>query len=63
MFAQVVIDDEHIFAPVHKVLAHGAAGIGGDVLHRRLLRGCGGDHNGVFHGAVHLEIMDDLGHR
>ena len=63
MLTQVIIDNEHVLALIHEILAHGAAGIGGDVLHGRLLRSRGGDHNGVLHGPAQLKIMDNLGHR
>ena len=50
-------------ARVAEVLAHGAAGIGRDVLQRRRLRGRRDDHGGVGHGPRVLEDLHHLGHR
>ena len=35
LLRQVVVDDEGVLAVLHPVLAHGAAGVGGEVLERR----------------------------
>ena len=35
LLGQVVVDDEGVLAVVHPVLAHGAAGVGGEVLEQR----------------------------
>src|SRR5690606_3001960 len=50
-----------VFAAVHEVLAHGAARVRGDVLHRGRLGRGGGDHNGVLERAVLLEAAHDVG--
>jgi hypothetical protein len=34
LLGQIVINDQGVFAVVHEVLAHGAAGVGRQVLHR-----------------------------
>ena len=61
LLGQVVIDDQRVLAAVAEVLAHGAAGIGRDVLHRRRLGGGGGDDDGVGHGAVFFELAHHVG--
>src|SRR5262249_60672345 len=38
LLREVVVDDERVLAAVAEVLTHGAARVGRDVLHRRLLR-------------------------
>ena len=43
-----------------EVLAHRAAGVGGDVLERRRVGGAGRDDDRVLHRAVVLERLDDL---
>src|SRR3546814_16505521 len=55
LLGQIVIDDHGMHAVVAEELAHGAAGIGRQVLQRRRLRGGGGDDDGVFHRAGFLE--------
>ncbi|OPZ59183.1 MAG: hypothetical protein BWY87_01135 [Deltaproteobacteria bacterium ADurb.Bin510] len=65
LFAQVVVEAHGVFLVVAEVFAHGAAGIGGDVLERGGLLGGGGDDDGVVHGVVLLEGFDqghDAGH-
>ena len=62
VLAQVVIDHQHVFPLMHEVLAHGTAGIGGDVLHRRQFGSGGGYHNGIIHSAAYGKIADDLRH-
>ena len=39
LLAQIVVNDQHILPLIHKVFADGSAGIGGDIEHRRRLRG------------------------
>jgi hypothetical protein len=61
LLRQVVVDDEGVLAVVHPVLAHGAAGVGGEVLERRG-SDAGADHDDrVLHGAVLGEGVDGLG--
>ena len=49
LFGQVVIDDQCIFTAIPEVLAHGAACIGGDVLHGRRVGSTCGYNDGVIH--------------
>ena len=39
LLGQVVIDDQHMAALIHEILADGRAGIGRDIEHGRRLRG------------------------
>ena len=63
MLGEVVVDAERVALGVAEVLAHRAAGVGGDVLQRRRLRGRGHDDGGVGHGAGVLEHLHHLGDR
>lgn len=49
-------------AVVSEVLSDGASGIGGQELERGCLRGSSSHDNGVPHGVVVLECLDDVGH-
>ena len=49
VLGQVIVDHQHIFALVHKMLGHRAAGVRGEVLERGRIRRPGGDHDGVAH--------------
>ena len=62
VLTQVVIDDQHVLALVHEIFAHGTASIGGDILQRRHFRSCGGNDNGIVHGAGFLQGFHQLGH-
>src|SRR6266404_2805022 len=62
LFRQIVIDDDGMHAVVSEELAHGAAGIGRQELQRGGLGRRGGHHDGMFHGAVVFQGLDDLGH-
>ncbi len=61
LLGKVVVNAEGRLALPHEIFGHGAAGVGGDVLHRGGIGGAGDDHGGVFHRAVALEHVDDLG--
>jgi len=50
LLGQVVEDDEGVLAAVAEELAHGAAGVGGEVLEGRGVRGGGRHDDRVFHG-------------
>ena len=52
LLRQVVVDGEGVLAVLHPVLAHGAAGVGGQVLERRRVGRTGHDHDRVVEGAV-----------
>ena len=60
VLGEVVVDDEGVLAGVAEVLAHGGGGEGREVLHRRGLGRSGGDDDGVGHGAMLFEGLDDL---
>ena len=61
LLGQVVIDDQGVLAAVAEVLAHGAAGVGRDVLHGGGLGGRGGHDDRVRHRAVLFELAHDVG--
>ena len=61
LLGQIVIGDERVHAVVAEIFAHGAAGEGREILHRRGVRGGGGDHDRVGERAVVLEHLDELG--
>ncbi len=61
LLGQVVVDNQGVFALVAKVFAHGAAGVGGDVLHGGGVRGARGHDDGVVHGAMLFELALDPG--
>ena len=62
MLRQIVVDDERLAAAVHERLAHGAAGVGRQILHRRGVRGVRGNDYRVVHGAVLFEGCLDRRH-
>ncbi len=61
VLAQIVIDDERVFALPHEVLAHCAAREWGEVPQRRRVLSRNGHDDGVLHRAFLLEHVDDLG--
>jgi hypothetical protein len=63
LLGQVVEHDEDVLALVHPVLADGRAGVRGEVLEARGVRGRRGDDGGVLHGARLLERAADGGDR
>src|SRR6201998_1846416 len=60
LLRQVVIDDNGVHAVVAEVLAHGAAGEGGDVLHWRRIGSGRGDDDGVFQRALLFQHLHEL---
>ncbi len=62
VLGQVVVDDQRLLALLHELLAHGAAGIGGDILQRGRLGSRGDDDDGVLHGVVLFQRGHHLGH-
>src|SRR5690606_20907132 len=56
LLGEVVVNDQGVFAAVAEVFAHGAAGVGGQVLHGGRVGGRGSHYDGVFHGAVLFEL-------
>ncbi len=63
LLGKVVVDDQGVLAVVHEGLGHGATGIGGDVLQGSGIVGGSHHHDGVVHGAVLFQSLDDAGHR
>ena len=57
----LLVDDDGVLAVVTEPLANGAAGERSKVLERSGLGGSGGDNDGVLHGVVLLESLDELG--
>ena len=60
MLAEVVVDDQHVLALLHEILAHRAAGVRRDVLKRSQLRGRRGNDDGVVHRARAFQRGDEL---
>ena len=61
LLGQVVVDDQRVLATIAEVLAHRAAGIRRDVLHRRRFGRRGGHDDRVVHRAEFLELAQDVG--
>ena len=51
MLGQIIIDDKCVLALLHEVFAHGAAGVGGDILQCGKLARGGAYHYGVVHSS------------
>src|SRR5690606_25116119 len=62
LLGEIVIDDQRVLAAVAVVLADGAAGVGGQVLHGGRVGGGGGDTHGVGQGPVFRELAHDVGY-
>src|ERR1700730_1482141 len=62
LFRQIVIDNDRVHTVVAEVFAHGAAGEGCDVLHRRRIGGGGRDDDGIFQRALLFQNLDELRH-
>ena len=62
VLGEVIVDNEDVFALVHKIFAHRAARIGSDELQRRRLGGCRRYNNGVGHGVCGAQVGDQAGH-
>src|ERR1700730_3690133 len=62
LFRQIVVDDDGMHAIVAEVFAHGAAGEGCDVLHRRRVGSGGGDDDRIFQRALLFQHLDELRH-
>jgi hypothetical protein len=61
LLGQVVVDDQRVLAPIAEEFAHGATGVGCDVLQGRGLGRAGGDDDGMLHRAVLLQLGDHVG--
>jgi hypothetical protein len=60
LLGQIVINNQSMSAVVTEPLADGASSEGSDVLKGSGLRGSSGDNDGVLHGVVLLEGLDEL---
>ena len=60
LLRQIVVHDQRVHAVVAEILAHRAAGIGRDELHRRGLRRAGRDDDRVIHRAIVGQRLDQL---
>ncbi len=63
LLGQVVVHDQGVLAVLHPVLAHGAAGVGRQVLERGGIGGWRRHHHRVLHGPVLPEGLHGVGHR
>ena len=63
LLREVVVDDQRVLAILHPVLAHGAAGVGRQVLVGGRVSRRGNDHHRVLECLVVLERGHRLGHR
>ena len=61
VLGEVIVNNQRILPAVHEVFAHGAAGIGGQVLHGRAVGGGGYHHDAVGHGAGLLQLGHEAG--
>src|ERR1700722_16688439 len=62
LFRQIVVDDDGVHAVVAEIFAHGAAGEGRDVLHRRRIGRGGRDDDRIFQRALLFQHLDELRH-
>ena len=62
VLGKIVVDAERVAARIAEELAHGAAGVGRQILHGRGVGRAGRNHDGVFHGAVVFERLHHLRH-
>jgi hypothetical protein len=61
LLGKIVVDAEGVLAAVTEVFAHGAAGVGRQILHGGGIGSGGGDDDGIVHGAVFFERLHHLG--
>src|SRR3546814_4469332 len=61
LLRKIVIDDDRMGAAVAEELAHGAAGVRRQELHRRRLGSRRGHHDGVFQRALVFQDLHELG--
>jgi hypothetical protein len=61
LLGQVIVDDQGVLSVVTEPLSHGATREGSEVLERSGLGGSSGNDNGVLHGVVLLEGLNELG--
>ena len=60
MLGQVIVDDQGMFSAVAEMFRHRAAGVGGDVLHRRGIGGGRRDDCRIGHRAAFLQLLVNL---
>ena len=63
LLGKIVIGDHGMHAVVAEIFAHGAAGEGCEILHRRRIGGGGRDDDRIFERAIVFENFDELGDR
>ena len=61
LLGQIIIDNQGILSAVTEILAHGTAGVGGNVLHSRGIRSRSSHHDGVLQCAVLFELAHHAG--
>jgi len=61
LLGQIVVDDQGVLALVAEVLAHGASGVGSQVLQGSSVGGGGRHNNGVAHGSGVGQTLHNLG--
>jgi len=61
LLGQIVVDDQGVLALVAEVLAHGASGVGSQVLQGSSVGGGGRHNHGVAHGAGVGQTLHNLG--
>ena len=59
MFAQIIIDDQGILSFVHKVFCQRCTCVWCDVLKRRGVAGHGSQDDGIFHGTMFFQVVDN----
>lgn len=60
LLCQIIVDDQGVLAVVTEPLSHRATSEGSNVLERSGLGGGGSNDDGVLHGVVLLEGLDEL---
>jgi hypothetical protein len=61
LLGKIVVDDEGVFAVVSEEFSNGATTVWGQELKGGGIRSCGGDDDGVFHGVILFEDLDQVG--
>ena len=62
VLGKIVVHDQHILAAAHKIFAHGAACVGGNILQRGRIAGRGIHHNAVVQRIVAAQHFHKLRH-
>src|ERR1022692_515379 len=61
MLTEIIVNQQRMLSVVAEMLAEGDATVRRDKLQRRRFRGGRGNHGGVFHRAVFVQRLDQLG--